>query len=275
MMLWLGFWLVYAAGMAAILTAKLRLPRWYRAAHRMAQRQDIALPPELEPRVARFLRRRYAFSMLVSLVSIPLCELIFFHMDSVGDPRRAAPAYAAIVFALPFVSLLLGLGAVPVRLPTSQPQRMSHLVRPSPLTVFTRTEWLANLGGVVLTIGTAAWSLWRIGAAPFAPVYLAAIALIALLWWRAITSIMNRRSSASDIIELGWDDVIRYSDARNLTAGLAWGPGGIMFMMDLEIATPGNLIGFYVVAGVGVLLASVFRQGRHLWRESWNSPAAS
>jgi len=108
-------------------------------------------------------------------------------------------------------------------------------------------------------------------------------------WRYAATSLMNRPSSASDAIELGWDDLLRFRQVRAVTAGAAWAPAAYLYLIDCmmpsafgqQTTAPGE-VGYQlrwwpIIAPIAValLLARVFRQGRHLWRRAWLERDAS
>jgi hypothetical protein len=56
----------------AALIMGLRWQPWVKRAHQRAARSNIALPPHLEWRVARFLRSRYLAGQLIVVITLPL-----------------------------------------------------------------------------------------------------------------------------------------------------------------------------------------------------------
>jgi len=117
----------------------------------------------------------------------------------------------------------------------------------------------------------------------------AALSAAFAAWRYAATSLMSRPSSASDAIELGWDDLLRFRRVRAVTAGAAWAPAAYLYLIDCMMSSafgqqttaPGE-VGYQlrwwpIIAPIAValLLARVFRQGRHLWRRAWLERDAS
>jgi hypothetical protein len=86
--------------------------------------------------------------------------------------------------------------------------------------------------------------------------------------------IMGRPSSATDEIELGWDDLFRFQHVRDLTMGAAWLPSLLIFLLDEEVIQSrnpqsGSFWPEYVAGATFVLVYLLFRQGRQLWRRAW------
>jgi hypothetical protein len=88
---------------------------------------------------------------------------------------------------------------------------------------------------------------------------------------------MDRRSSASDELELGWDDLLRFEQVRMFTLGCAWLPATYIFLADegvvneraLAAGTSADLSWMFYVPAVWVVVFLTFRQGRQLWRRAW------
>jgi hypothetical protein len=94
---------------------------------------------------------------------------------------------------------------------------------------------------------------------------------------------MKRPSSASDAIELAWDDLLRFRQVREMTTCAAWGPALLVYLADSIMSSaffhttpapgmvPADFIGWTLLVPVVILvvLAVVFRQERHLWRQAW------
>jgi hypothetical protein len=247
---------------------------WERRAHRLAANSDIALPAHLVGRVARFLRSQYAFTMLVTLLSISIELSVIDNHDPSGHWARWLPlVVAGLPVALAPALAVLTMGP---RWKASGTRRVAH---PGSLPVrraFTASELAAVAIGAVFAVAFGAWGLWRVGAAAVWWVASAAtFACAAAACWYVAEDVMNRPSSASDEIELGWDDLFRFQHVRGLIAGAAWAPPIILLVLDygtsieLSKSTTIDFWPVYAVVGIAVLLWLVFRQGRRLWRRAW------
>jgi hypothetical protein len=253
---------------------------WLKQAHKLARNSDIALPPHLEQRVARFLREQYVFGLLVSWLVVP--PLVTVSVSPLDYHTRAAWLrwYPWAFAGMPAFWILFALivSAWP-RWRASNRGRVTHLGNPlSVRQAFTPGEHATLVIGVLGGLALGAWGLWRLHA-PVSYWVVCAAAYVGAVgaWWQAATTIMNRPSSASDILELGWDDLLRFQHVRVLTAAAAWTPALLLLLLDAamssDLSNPLNLelwpIGF--VALLAVVLYLVFRQGRHLWRQAWET----
>ncbi len=97
------------------------------------------------------------------------------------------------------------------------------------------------------------------------------------LCWHVATVIMSRPSSASDVLELGWDDLFRFKRVRGLVVATAWAPTLLLLPIEgvLSSAFSGasgeSFLPWEADAVLAVMVIVVFRQGRHLWRRAWEA----
>jgi len=81
------------------------------------------------------------------------------------------------------------------------------------------------------------------------------------------------------MLELGWDDLLRFQCVRGLLTTVAWAPGAALLFVDwmvsasLSRADGTTFWPVYVAIAFGILLYLVFRRGRHLWRRAWETRA--
>ena len=262
--------------------AVLRRQVWIRRAHKLAARSDIALPGPLAGRVARFLRNEFLFGQLVTVLAVPLLTAVLVGAEA---HRNWATWFPPILAGLPlYWAILCFVPSLWPRWKASGGYRVAHLGSLPVRQAFTPAEFTAVVIGAVLSAALGAWGLWYVAApATWWLACAAALAAAFAAWHYAATSLMNRPSSASDAIELGWDDLLRFRQARALTAVTAWAPAIFVYLMDCmmssafaqKMTAPGE-VGYQVqwwpvivLIAVGLLLAQVFRQGRHLWRRAW------
>jgi hypothetical protein len=94
-----------------------------------------------------------------------------------------------------------------------------------------------------------------------------------VVWWGCALATMNRPTSASDAVELSWDDMLRFSAVRGLSVAASWGSVMIILFTDWMVVgarasqEPGWPL--YVPVIALVMVALVFQQGRQLWRTAW------
>lgn len=259
------------AATVAIIVA-FRRGRWHRDAHKLAARSDIALPAELVGRVAGYLRgvhlvAAFAGILVTALITAPLSLLDGQHDWSQWLPRilTVLPGLCAVV------------SYVVTAWPTWTPSGPTMLATgPRAIAVqqlFTLEEITATAIGAAFAIIAGVWGLW-IAAAPglwwiaFASSCVLAIAI----WQPRVVSILSRPDAPSDVIERGWDDVIRFQKARVLTIGAAWGPASLIFLADYAYVSQHShglvFWPLYVVIAAAALLARTYRQGRRRWREA-------
>jgi hypothetical protein len=263
---------------------------WTGKAHKLAAASDIALPEALVPKVARFLRGGYLLGTGAMLVVFtPLFSTL---ATPIGGRHHSAHMLPWLVAGLPLASAaILYLSTLWPRWTTSGPYRLTHLRRLPIRQTFTSAEMTVTVIGAVNAIAAGGWGLW-LAAAPawWWCAFAAACGLAIAAWLAAASTIMNRPSSASDTIELGWDDLIRFSHVRGLTLGAAWLPALLIFMVDymdyylapqlfVTTTTSGGtsvtafstttLWPLFLPFAAFLIVLRVFRQGRQLWRTAW------
>jgi hypothetical protein len=247
---------------------------WARKAHKLAAKSDIALPGQLVATVARFQRDSYLFGLLILWIYQPAVTTA---IEQPYGPRAWAHWLPWVVTAQPIlcVGATYALTAWP-RWKASGVGRVTHLRPATVRLAFTFSEAAMALIGAVLAGGAGGWGLWLASAAPVWWVIFAATCGIAVTAWSASArAIMHRPSSASNEIELGWDDLIRFSRVRAMTVSAAWLPAIIIFLADCYVASPAAttasqpLWPLYLPVAVLVVLYLVFRQGRMRWRQAW------
>jgi hypothetical protein len=116
--------------------------------------------------------------------------------------------------------------------------RVAHLGGSRVRQAFTPAEFTAVVIGAVLSAALGAWRLWYV-AAPVTWWLACAAALAAAFaaWRYAATSLMSRPSSASDAIELGWDDLLRFRQVRAVTAVAAWATAIFVYLTDCAMSS--------------------------------------
>lgn len=259
-----------------IVIPAVRSKRWETQAEKLARQSDIALPPAVAVRVARRMRTEYLLSMALLIPVWVAYQTVFDRLLDSEHAHRRAVAYSVTAVSLPLVVIALSAILATPRWNAVRERRVTHLVRPSIGQLFTRREWAAVALGVAVAVGAGAWGFWRVDAGPWWVTWPPTLVSGAVAWWFAVKAILTRASRASDDIELGWDDVLRYRQARGLTIGAAWTPAAVLFLIDFGLSDPGslNLIPFYVVIGGTVALVQIFKEGRGNWRQSWDAGRA-
>lgn len=249
-----------------------RSKRWAAAAEKLAMQSDIELPPALVGRVARRLRTEYLLSIPLLIAISVLYHAMFGPLLDAEHPHRRTAAYVATMLSLPLAVIVVSAVAAVPAWNTPRERRVAHLVRPAPGQMFTRRAWWAIGAGLAVTAGAGAWGFWRVDAGPWWLAWPPSLAASGAAWWLAVRAILERPSHAGDSTELGWDDVLRYRQARGLTIGAVWLPAGTAFLIDMTLGDPGSLslVPLYAVIAVSVVLAKVFAEGRRNWRQSWS-----
>jgi len=264
------------ASLFAGLLLAFRRNTWARKAHNLAARSDMALPGHIVPKVARFLRDSWLFG----LVLLWMCEPVV--LTAVGGPygrREPARWLPWVVTGLPI--LMAGFSyalTVWPRWKASGCSRVTHLRRLTVRHAFTISEAIMTITGAVIATAAGAFGLWLASAPAWRWATFAAACGVALTaWWASAKAVMGRPSNASDDIELGWDDLIRFSRVRSMTIGAAWLPALCIIMADWSAAsqrgrTPqfyASAWPFYLLIAACVVLYLIYQQGRKLWRQAW------
>lgn len=250
---------------------------WARKAHQLAAKSDMTLPEQIVPKVARFLRDSWLFGLLM----LWLCEPLV--LTAIGDPygRREWTRWLPwVVTGLPI--LMAGFSyalTVWPRWKASGSSRVTHLRHLTVRQAFTFSEASITIAGAVIAATAGAWGLWLASAPAWRWATFAAACGVALAAWRASAkAVMGRACNASDDIELGWDDVIRFSRVRSMTIGAAWLPALCIIVADWNAAasqpsrTPQfytSALPIYLLIAACVVLKLIYQQGRKLWRQAW------
>jgi hypothetical protein len=253
------------------------------SAHRLARRVDIALPLWMEDRVVGFLRNQYLFGLLVTWLAVPpLVTVLTAQLTAHDNLRYWAARFPWMIAGMPlfWIATCLAVSAWP-RWRASGASRVTHLrPRETVWQAFTRTERAALVLGLLMTAAVDALGLRQVHAAiSWWVVCAAALAGSAGLCWHAAAVMMNRPSSASDILELGWDDLLKFHLVRGLVAVAAWMPVLVLAPIEAILRDAlGHANGFSLVPEELdlVLVAAlflVFRQGRHRWRRACETRA--
>jgi hypothetical protein len=279
----LGSLIGYSIGFAILAVfSLLRRQMWLRRADRLARQSGIALPLWIEDRVARFLRNEFFFGQFVALLTTPALSTLVVATMAGGNWGKWLPW---ILVSIPLYLIVVGsVTSLWPRWKASSRYRVTHLGSVSTRHAFTSAEFAAVVIGAILGLALSAWGLRHVAAPATWWLAFAAAAIAAFgAWRRAAWGIMNRPSSASDEIELGWDDLLRFRQVRGLTAAAAWGPTVMVYVIDCVMAsaftrnfTGPNMMGVQIqwwpillpIATL-VLLSLLFRQGRGLWRRAW------
>jgi hypothetical protein len=275
----LVFFLVMTAPVVAFLALLTFADGLYdMQARRLAEKADLALPPYIQQRVSGWLRggSRRAF-----LVLPPLGAALALSGASTSHSYSSA-AYPYVLLMLVFSALVLG---VATRVPTpwpSGPTRLAHLRAVAVRQAFGTGELVVLSAGIALGGAAAGWGLWRTSAGPaWWAVCMAALALNGGATWLRAKAAIAEPSSARDILELGWDDLLRFRALRRSSVVAAWAPALFALLADAQLAGvwAGSthragadeevaLVAFWVLY-CGLALA--FRRGDQRWRLLWEA----
>ena len=281
-----GFLLVFLPLWSVIaFTSGRRNGRWRVEALKLARAADLALPPNLEPVVIRYLRNRWAVGLpvgvaIAGLVAVASRTRPNGDLSSTGALLMLAATPAVFIVLTTFPSLI-------VRWRAHGTTRLAHLQRLTLRDVTTRSErW-----GMVLVVAAACVT----GALGFdslaSPSSLAIVPALALIlaagsgWWYARHS-LSGRSAGSDVLELAWDDVLRLRKVREALMAVAFLlPIELLLMAIAELLRPlppsangshaGALpLSLALIAGVGIYVWTmrknrlVYRSWRRLWPQT-------
>ncbi|MBO0837426.1 MAG: hypothetical protein J2P28_18225 [Actinobacteria bacterium] len=255
-----------AYGLVAVVMER-NSSRWTRMAHKLAAKSDIALPEPLVGRVARFLRVQFRLAGLAGPITGLTVALV---------PPEKQMNWAAwlpwVVAGLPLVSA--GCCCVLGRWPRWTAPGIGLVTHRRPVQLrqaFTSAEVTVTIIGAFVAAAAGAWGLRLVHATPlWWDAWVVAYAVAVLVWWATARSVMSRPSGAGDAIELGWDDVIRFSQVRGLTMAIAWLPAVCLVLIDGAAAPQfGAAWVLLPVTAAFVVVMVVFRQGRQLWRRAW------
>ncbi len=259
-------------GSAVGLAVSCRKKTLFKKAHRMATSSDVELPVRLVDHVLRFLRRRMVASSIAGIALLLLVSMLF---SADHGPRFWAKWLPWLVIALPlFVIAFTFLMTAWPRWRGSGAPRITHARKLSPRHAFTGTEYaVVVLGGMLSALG-AAWGLRHFDAP--ASLWVAGIGSMCLsvvVWWSCVVATMNRPTSASDAVELSWDDMLRFESVRGLSVLASWGSATVILLTDWMATQTGAPQGtpwpLYLAVCAVAIVALVFQQGRQLWRRAW------
>jgi hypothetical protein len=277
-------------------------------AHRLAKKADLGLPPYMDQRVRRWLRRE---SMLVMSGLVPIGAVMTVScFDESRSNFSAAYPYLLLVVVACVIGYgsLVGLTLVPSKTEPSQigpsqigpsqigppqigppeigppeigPVRLAHLRAPTVGQAFTPLELAVLFAGAAVAGAGAGWGLWRTSAGPLwcAACPPALVVGFGFSYLRA-KAVLGAPSAAGDVLELGWDDLLRFRAVRCCCICAAWLPALLMLFVDTQLVGAWGpvqqrpLLGFCRLALVGVqgVLKLVFRRGDQRWRRLWELP---
>ncbi len=247
--------------------------RWIKRAHRLAVQSNIELPSRLEERVARRLRNEVFVSVgLFPLIYLPMWILVL--RTGLRNAEFWTTWFPRLVVLLPLLLLCYSFVSVIVaRWNSPGTTRVSHLRQIRLREAFTSSESITLVAGGCATIGASVWGLSRVHASTSWWILdLVALAVAAVLWWRMEEAFMRRPSMASDVTELGWDDVLRFRRVRSLAISAAWLPPFVIFLLDLFVDQSldhfqrVNTFPIYIPIVSVIAVVLIFREGRQLWR---------
>ena len=259
-------------GCGAALASGWRKKVMFKRAHRLAISSNIELPVRLVDHVIRFLRRQYATTLLGG---VALSVLVFALFSPDHGPRYWARWLPLLVIALPLLVIAFSfLMTVWPRWRGSGTPRITHARRLSPRHAFTGTEYaVVVLGGIISALGSA-WGLRHFDAPTWTWfAWIGSLCLSIVVWWSCVVATMNRPTSASDALELSWDDMLRFGAVRQVSVMASSMTATVILLADWMAsqagATPGSMWPLYLVVIALAMVALVFQQGSELWRRAW------
>jgi hypothetical protein len=287
-------WGLIALSAALLVWTFCRTKRWRAAAHKLAQKVDLALPGHLEPVVMRYLRNQWAFCGVFTVVGVVLLNLAF--RAHPGRLTSSPFTWSGALIAMAGYPLVILLGIIVpasvVRWRARGSVRLAHVQRLSVDDVTNLPERVGALAFVVASCAVSAVGYWR--AAPSARAWTwvapASVVLVAASgWWYARVTLAGK-SSGSDVLELAWDDALRVQRARDtlLVATACMLPIEMMFAWAIQPPTVTKLpsgaqeVGFssgpwlmpFILLVVGILWYGTKGNlaARRAWRRLWPPP---
>ena len=265
---WVGTYVV----VQAIIFATSRNKGWTMRAQRLARDSGIELPHRLMDRIARRLRNEW----LVGVVILPLwfipLELSTF-VPHIQSPTFWHQWFPRLVILAPLFGVAMGFVSVIVaRWNVPRLTRLSHFRKVRLHQAFTGAERCVLVAGVGSTMVVSAWGLHESHSSiHWWLVDFGALVVAGVLWWILEEALLDHPSTASDPIELAWDDLFRFRRVRSLAIGAAWIPpmAGMFLVFLMNQAIGHHNLGPPFVYGSLVsvtVVVFVFRQGRQLWR---------
>jgi hypothetical protein len=161
------------------------------------------------------------------------------------------------------------------------PTRLAHLTRFSVREAITRGELAAIVLTYPLAAGIAGWSLWRIGEPwrtwfwlPTVVIAAQAVATLGICRF-----VMHARADSTDLLELAWDDVLRFDRVRSMLAVSSFTTLFFIAAAATDVADLKPPIFVTILVGAG--LCSGFCRywqrspARTNWRRAWPNSMVS
>ncbi len=154
--------------------------------------------------------------------------------------------------------------------------RVTHLGHLDLRSAFTSVEGVLLAAGVVATAAAGGWGLWRVGTDPgWLVAWALALAIGGAVWWRLARWVADAPSAGSDMVELGWDDALRFRRVRTLALLATWASPVALVALDghmaiqLGGASDAGFLPTVPMIGATVLVLLAFKRGNGLWRRAW------
>ncbi|MDT5068607.1 MAG: hypothetical protein QOK02_4762 [Mycobacterium sp.] len=246
---------------------------WRAYAEKLGRDYGIAVRDDVVVQVADYLRWQSSLGTVAAVITT--MYLLLTLSDDGFHPLSARGYLSILVLAVAIYGCAIVSGLRSWN--RGKGGRVAHLTRPTAWQLFTAIERALLATGAGFAAVAGYWSLWHAEAHGLAALWLLGLLLDGAVGSWALRRVLNRRSHARDDLELGWDDVLRHKEGRNLTGLVVWPPTAIAFLLTTRTAIQsGNLLPFGVVAITALLITRTFRRGRQLWRRPWNgqSPAS-
>jgi hypothetical protein len=255
-----------------IITITKRKKRWASRTHRLARQSGIELPSRLEDRIARRLRNEWLAWLVIFPLWLSPLEFTSFNRH-IQSATYWDTWFPRLVILTPLLGVVISFSSVIIaRWNVPGPTRLSHFRKVRLRQAFTIAERCALVAGVGATMGVSAWGLQQ----SHSPIHwwmveFGALVMAGVLWWFLENAVMDHPSTASDPIELEWDDLFRFRRVRSLALGAAWIPptaGWVLNYLMIQQLNPHTQSPLWVFGplAVGIGVALVFRQGSLLWR---------
>lgn len=246
-----------------------------RPAHKLARSWNLALTPELNKRLNRFLRLRSSLRIFLLVLLSQLLLLTALLPDS----RRSQALFIVLLPGGIWISAL-AVSLLP-RWKSRGTIRMAHLRRLRLKDTVTRLEIGASAGAYALGAVLAGWALWYAGTPWREWFWLPAILLAgqATLTITICKRVMNAPAAAAGALELAWDDVLRFERVRSL---LSTGSFGTLYFITANAAGMAKVQAgsdhsqMVLTVALGLLVCGFIRlrdksPARDNWRRAWPS----
>ena len=248
---------------------------WRSQAHKLAKKNDIALPDKIEVRVARWLKVRYVLTASVVMVIASLLDAAHTRFSGPSAVRMSSALFTMTLLALPLAVLVVGFIAALPRWNRDRERRVAHFTQATVAEIFTDVERLMLALGGILTATVSAWGLHYVGSNTWWYLWIVPVGIATVCGRWSVNVTLSRPSAATDTLELGWDDLLRFQRAREVAISAAWGPALAIGLIDYA-AVPHKtfdlLLPFLVLSACITAVGVPYRQGRDLWRNAWAIP---